>query len=219
MTISGPPSTLRKLFEFKAIGSNRIAIPIHAPYHAPHLYKGADVQQIVGCCNPRTKAVLEKYSPSMPLMSTSTGAWFSDKMTTTEILTEIIHDILNEPLRLYQVLNGCAKRVNQSKLETCRVLSCGPATEEASLVKALRSDTTAEIILNDEASRVSSPLRLNQTPRSSKKQKLAIVGMAGRFPNAADHEKFWDLLHAGLDVHREVSISILSGLAPLIYKH
>ncbi|KAL8723506.1 MAG: hypothetical protein Q9225_000239 [Loekoesia sp. 1 TL-2023] len=28
--------------------------------------------------------------------------------------------------------------------------------------------------------------------------------MAGRFPNAADHEKFWELLEAGLDVHRKV---------------
>jgi hypothetical protein len=34
--------------------------------------------------------------------------------------------------------------------------------------------------------------------------KIAIVGMAGRFPNAADHEKFWKLLENGLDVHREV---------------
>ncbi|KAG8525619.1 Type I Iterative PKS [Bacidia gigantensis] len=28
--------------------------------------------------------------------------------------------------------------------------------------------------------------------------------MAGRFPDAADHEKFWDLLEAGLDVHRRI---------------
>ena len=33
---------------------------------------------------------------------------------------------------------------------------------------------------------------------------IAIVGMAGRFPDAADHEKFWELLEKGLDVHREV---------------
>lgn len=34
--------------------------------------------------------------------------------------------------------------------------------------------------------------------------KLAIVGMAGRFPDAASHEKLWELLEKGLDVHREV---------------
>lgn len=36
------------------------------------------------------------------------------------------------------------------------------------------------------------------------KPRLAIVGLAGRFPDAADHEKFWDLLKAGRDVHRKV---------------
>ena len=139
-------------------------------------------------------------------MSTSTGMWFKDKMTTTEILTEIINDILNEPLRFYAVLNGCTKSVNTANIPKCRIIACGPTTAEASLAAALRSETQAEVVLAQDESRSSSTLRLNQVPRTSKKQKLAIVGMAGRFPNAADHEKFWDLLYAGLDVHREVSI-------------
>lgn len=138
-------------------------------------------------------------------MSTSTGTWFSEKMTTTQVLTEIINDILNEPLRLYQVLNGCSKFINDEKIAKCQIVGCGPSTAEAAFITALRSDTDAEISLHSEDPKRASPLRLNQTPRTSKKQKLAIVGMAGRFPDAADHEKFWDLLHAGLDVHREVS--------------
>ncbi|KAF4633175.1 hypothetical protein G7Y89_g4946 [Cudoniella acicularis] len=36
------------------------------------------------------------------------------------------------------------------------------------------------------------------------REKLAIVGMAGRFPDAETHEKLWELLEKGLDVHREV---------------
>ena len=138
-------------------------------------------------------------------MSTRTGTWFSDKMTTTEILSEIINDILNEPVRLYEVINGCSKFVNDFKATICRVIACGPVNPDLGLVESLRSDTGAEITLPEEYTSVPSPLRLNQTSRTSKKQKLAIVGMAGRFPNAADHEKFWDLLYAGLDVHREVS--------------
>ncbi|GME43501.1 hypothetical protein SNOG_11981 [Neofusicoccum parvum] len=34
--------------------------------------------------------------------------------------------------------------------------------------------------------------------------KIAVVGMAGRFPGAADTEKLWELLEAGLDIHHEV---------------
>ena len=139
-------------------------------------------------------------------MSTSRGTWFDGKMTTTEVLTEIINDILNEPHRFYAVLNGCAKAVTAANIPKCRIIACGPTTAEATLAAALRSETQADIVLAQDESRSSSTLRLNQAPRTSKKQKLAIVGMAGRFPNAADHEKFWDLLYAGLDVHREVSI-------------
>lgn len=180
-----------------------MSIPIHAPYHASHLHKGIDRKLIVGCQNVRTKSILDKYSPVLPVMSTKTGQWFSTKMTTTQILTEIIGDILSEPLRLYEVLNGCARYVNDLRVAKCKIVTCGPATTESSVLTALRSDTCADVTLYEEASAFS-PLRLNQRPRSSKKQKLAIVGMAGRFPNAADHEKFWDLLYAGLDVHREV---------------
>ena len=140
-------------------------------------------------------------------MSTSSGAWFSNKMTTTEALTAIINDILNEPLRLYEVLNGCSKAVTASHIARCRIIACGPTSAESTFATTLRTETKAEIILNQDESRASSTLRLNQAQRSSKKQKLAIVGLAGRFPDAADHEKFWDLLHAGLDVHREVSVT------------
>lgn len=139
-------------------------------------------------------------------MSTSSGKWFSDKMTTTEILTSIIHDILNEPLRFYEVLNGCTEAVAKSNSPKCRIIACGHTNAEAAFASALKSGTNADVLLNQDGLRIASTLRLNQAPRTSKKQKLAIVGMAGRFPNAADHEKFWDLLYAGLDVHREVGI-------------
>lgn len=39
---------------------------------------------------------------------------------------------------------------------------------------------------------------------SSGTGKIAIISMAGRFPDAAGHEIFWELLEKGLDVHKEV---------------
>ena len=38
----------------------------------------------------------------------------------------------------------------------------------------------------------------------SNQPKIAICGLSGRFPDAADHETFWELLEKGLDLHREV---------------
>ena len=34
--------------------------------------------------------------------------------------------------------------------------------------------------------------------------KIAIIGYSGRFPESASNEEFWDLLHAGRDVHRTI---------------
>ncbi|CAF9907651.1 MAG: hypothetical protein HETSPECPRED_007202 [Heterodermia speciosa] len=204
VTISGPPTVLKKLFDFAAIGTHRLPIPVHGPYHAPHLYSGVDCKKILGTSNSRVSSVLNQYAPRLPIMSTSSGKWFSDKMTTTQILTSVINDILNEPLRFYEVLNGCTQTVAASSFPKCRIIACGQTTTDSTLSAALRSGTNVEVALNQDDLLPSSTLRLNQRPRNSKKPKLAIVGMAGRFPNAADHEKFWELLYAGLDVHREV---------------
>ncbi|KAL2012344.1 hypothetical protein VTN00DRAFT_5062 [Thermoascus crustaceus] len=34
--------------------------------------------------------------------------------------------------------------------------------------------------------------------------KIAIIGFSGRFPESASNEEFWELLHAGRDVHRTI---------------
>ena len=208
---------LRKLFEFGPIGSTHSSISIHGPYHAPHLHRDIDVKRIVGCQHPRVRAVLDRYSPCLPVMSTSTGKWFSGSVTSTEILTNIVSDILNKPLRLSAILDGCCQYVKDWKAVRCRVITCGPSTIEAVFVKALRADTYAEILIRESDYCGLSSLRLNQASRTSRRPKLAVVGMAGRFPNAPNHEDFWSLLYDGRDVHREVcSLPILS---PLSFAH
>lgn len=41
-------------------------------------------------------------------------------------------------------------------------------------------------------------------PTNLKSDRIAIIGMAGRFPGAADVDAFWDILRLGLDVCREI---------------
>nr|AAR90248.1 polyketide synthase [Botrytis cinerea] len=81
----------------------------------------------------------------------------------------------------------------------------GPTSAAKVLAAVLESQTELDITLR-------SPQSGNQQAAKQKtsmevspgKCKLAIVGMAGRFPDAASHEKLWELLENGLDVHREV---------------
>lgn len=75
-------------------------------------------------------------------------------------------------------------------------------------LNAVKSVTEADVTFHDDHTHAEMPKSLGQSPSNSRRPRLAIVGMAGRFPNAADHSKFWDLLESGLDVHRKVSFLI-----------
>jgi hypothetical protein len=82
----------------------------------------------------------------------------------------------------------------------------GPTALSNSLISALKVGGGLQISLEDGVSWFAQ----NRIPKSVsgdlRNSKIAIVGMAGRFPNAADHEAYWKLLEQGLDVHREVSL-------------
>ncbi|KAF2502063.1 hypothetical protein BU16DRAFT_747 [Lophium mytilinum] len=62
LTISGPPSTTRRLFkESEQFSKNhRVPIPVYAPYHAQHLYNDAEVARII---DPKTREFLREYRP------------------------------------------------------------------------------------------------------------------------------------------------------------
>ena len=197
--------TLKHLFDsVPSLGTNRLEVPIHGPYHASHLHGGLNTQQILRYSDERVSQVLDQYKSRLLIMSTSTGAWFDKSTNVKDLLTAIIDDILIEPLRLNEVLDSCVKTAVVSEVTTCEIIPCGPSNAASSFVNALKSGTSAKIALQKESLQAPSTLRLNQISRTSRKPKLAIVGMAGRFPDAADAEKFWELLNAGLDVHREV---------------
>ncbi|KAL8736780.1 MAG: hypothetical protein Q9166_000146 [cf. Caloplaca sp. 2 TL-2023] len=74
----------------------------------------------------------------------------------------------------------------------------------AGLVASVRKEAGADVMLHGALVQHSGTKSLSGISRSSRKSKIAIVGMAGRFPSAADHERFWPLLEAGSDVHRKI---------------
>lgn len=177
---------------------------VHGPYHASHLHTGADVEKILASSNARTE-LLDPYRLQHPVQSTSTGSWFDMNMSAEELLVAVVNDILIEPLRMGQVLHKCVETAVSFKNDKCRIVSCASTALQDKFKAALKSKIDAEVVLNDASGEFHSALTsLTRSATPPKKRKLAIVGMAGRFPNAADHEKFWDLLEAGLDVHRKV---------------
>lgn len=139
------------------------------------------------------------------MLSTSKGTWFPKNSSANQLLTAVVTDILVELLNVGEVLDRSAEKVLELKSSRCKIISSGPAELQMKFADAVKSVTEVDIIFHGDSNHVAMLNSLDQ-PSNSRRPRLAIVGMAGRFPNAADHTKFWDLLEAGLDVHKEVSI-------------
>lgn len=207
MTISGPPTTLKQLFQSSSYwASNHAAIPVYGPYHAPHLHTGVDLDQFLHFKDSKTFDLLSAYTLDLPLMSTSSGACFDRNLNALALFTAVIRDILTETLNVQQMVERCTQLVREAECGECSIFSFGPSSSKSTFAKALESATDFKVKFHEDlAAKLSEvPSAFGDAPRTSKRPKLAIVGMAGRFPNAADHEKFWDLLEAGLDVHKRV---------------
>lgn len=199
---------MRQLFESSFLqGISREATGAHGPYHASHLHHLADAEKILRPSSPQAATLLSQYALAMPVLSTSNGSWFPKNSSADDILAAVVTDILVEVLNVGEVLGRSAKKVLELKSSRCKIVSTGPAELQMKLANAVKSVTEADVTFHDDRSHIAIPKSLDQSS-NSRRPRLAIVGMAGRFPNAADHSKFWDLLESGLDVHRKVSILI-----------
>ncbi|EKD13976.1 polyketide synthase [Drepanopeziza brunnea f. sp. 'multigermtubi' MB_m1] len=197
VTISGPPSVRDRLFDTSLPFQNlqRREIPIKGPYHAAHLYNALDVDRII---DADIASRLEKYSVIHPV----TG--MSQSGSTLELFQDCIRDILCNQVQWEAQVKACVAAVRSSSASGVRVLAMGPTALANPLVSALKVGGGLSIILEDGVSFLAQN-RLPKAPMGElRNSKIAIIGMAGRFPNAADHEAFWDLLVQGLDVHREI---------------
>jgi len=204
-TISGPPTTLDQFFETSTnLTRDHLALPVYGPYHAQHLHSGVDAKYLLQSTNSKISPTLVTHRLALPLISTSNGQCFDENLDAPALLAAVIDDILKQPLHLEKVVAGCTNLANG--LLIYNMVSMGPNSAQNMIVKALESETNVRVVIH-EASPANIPkgvTAFGDAPRTSRRPKLAIVGMAGRFPNAADHEKFWDLLEAGLDVHKRV---------------
>ncbi|RDW91966.1 hypothetical protein BP5796_01360 [Coleophoma crateriformis] len=201
VTISGPPSIRKQLFEtsphFQSL--QRKEIGIRGPYHAAHLYGTSDVKRIL---NDDISARISHYSQVHPLVNTSTGP--QTLVSTLDLFKNSILEILAEQVQWEQLVKNCVAGVRSSSHTSVRVLAMGPTALANSLVSALKVGGGLKLSMEDYVSWTSNNHVPNASPATMSASKIAIIGMAGRFPNAADHEAFWKLLEQGLDVHREV---------------
>lgn len=200
LTISGPHLVLDQLFRSVELSKTKpLRLPIYGPYHAVHLFREDVLQSIL---RPGSE-ILESQTPKIPVLSTESGNWITVS-TFGQMLDVVVRDVLVRPLHWEKVLESIASTVKESGSPRCTVLRLGPSNAGQSLVSALRQHEDIETSLDDRFIGDIENLGPEDSSGRLAHSKIAICGLSGRFPDAADHEAFWKLLEKGLDLHREV---------------
>ncbi|KAK4989349.1 polyketide synthase [Elasticomyces elasticus] len=199
ITISGPPSTTKRLFaESQAIrGSHRVQIPVYSPYHAEHLYGDADMEKIL---DEASVEFLKNFRPSSLVHSAFTGKCHVAE-NTLDLVKIALTEILQYPVRWDHLLQEAVSQVTAVPNAECKIFAIGVNNVAGSLVSALKAGGQTSVPVIDHTSWTST---IDSSLGRTQNDKIAIVGMAGRFPSAASHEALWEILEKGLDVHRRV---------------
>ncbi|KAF7546534.1 hypothetical protein G7Z17_g8371 [Cylindrodendrum hubeiense] len=205
LAVSGPPSSLDELVSSVHFqGLKHKAKAVYAPYHAPHLYSAADIEDIL--------TPIELNSGSQPLakipVMSSTGDWI-EGADFKDLLRVALEHILLHPIRWNGILDGVRDRLGRSwETKKCKVELFGSRADQL-IYTALKQPSGLGRTLTSRPSieRLSSDYGSGTAPEctTQARPKIAIIGMSGRFPGGANsNEAFWDLLREGLDVHEEV---------------
>ncbi|PYI02699.1 putative polyketide synthase [Aspergillus sclerotiicarbonarius CBS 121057] len=196
VAVSGPPSIRARLWERPPLqGAYHRDLPIYAPYHGPHLF--SDESDILDGGSD----LLNQYHQIHSLCGVDTST-----RSTVALFAESVRRILRECMDWTQLVTDSLELLAPMDAVSYRILSLGPTPLGNVLAAALKQEQPAglQLSLEDTTSWLANnpvPPYLNSNPIGCN---IAIIGMAGRFPDAADHEAFWDLLAQGLDVHRKV---------------
>jgi len=197
-TISGPPDTLRLIAEEHTVFGKayKQSIPVRAPYHAPHIYNTSELSHLI----PQKSAkVLRQYK-----FNTSRAIAFGkiDSTNTLDLFRDCIHQMLRERLTWAHVLEDCARSIPP---RNSRFLPMGSSNHLNGLLTFLKQRLPHLKVEGQTSSHYPNDVCQDfPSPDSCDTSKIAVVGMAGRFPNAVNHNELWSLLEKGLDVNRTV---------------
>ncbi|KAL9100800.1 MAG: hypothetical protein Q9163_003866 [Psora crenata] len=201
LTVSGPHQILDRLFQLEELRDAKpTRLPIHGPYHAPHVF---DEQAVHDFCGSFNLDALPSHQLQIPLSSTSMKSWYSS-VSFAELIQHVVKDIIVNTLRWDYVLDNVLEATRECEGSQCNIVRLGPSSAGQSLVSALRQKAGLRLSLDDRFVHDPDGTQRGQGSAQENRSKIAICGLSGRFPDAADHEAFWKLLEKGLDLHREV---------------
>ena len=201
VSIGGPPSTLRSLFSESAFFKHTKNVPmrkVQGMWHTNKAYGPEHVKQIV-------EGITLNSQLCFPIFSPGTGRPF-EGTDGTSLLIEIMTEILTQSIRWDRTIDGVSAHLKRLSPDEARLWSLQPSHYMASVLERWSTELSTTPLSHQTMMHAVISLNLEQSPpRDAKSAKIAVVGMACRFPGGADDtEKFWELLEQGRDVHAPV---------------
>ena len=202
VTISAPPSKLDRISrKSEYLNSKRCTRnQTGGLYNASHLYGLEDVQEILRPFISRNSFENER---CMHILSCSSGSKLAAP-NLSKLLEQVIFELLGRPFNRNAGLDAIVASIASSESQHCHVLTCGSTLISTEIPPLIRSGVSAKISSLDLVSYASSKAAADGTLRKGKLERIAIIGMAGRFPGANNCEELWNLLQKGVDMHRTI---------------
>ena len=198
MTISGPPSVLKELLTANSLDA--YYLPIESPYHAPILFGCPEIDEIMSQLDDSS---IQLHEPRIALLSAASGEIIAAK-DYKALLRSVVSETLCDQVRWDNILKSLAEGIFPGRcFNECMIC---PVTSNAAhlLHSALSRNTQMNVVINDFFGQSRSKSLLARPTGKFEQSKIAIIGFSGRFPESASNEEFWQLLHAGRDVHRTI---------------
>ncbi|TWU71827.1 putative PKS-like protein biosynthetic cluster [Metarhizium rileyi] len=202
ITIFGHPLVMKDFLGSPTMTDVKsISVPIFAPYHEPHLYTEAGIEDMLECLADSTGETESKLS----VISSATGQPMQAS-TFRALLHSSLREILRQPLRLDTIAESIGVMSKESAgLEW--VISSVGSTASQIISKALASIQGVSVEFehtNDSSWNCGKTQSQANSSGRADQSRIAIIGYSGRFPEAASPEGLWKILQEGRDVHREI---------------
>nr|QDK64760.1 AshP [Aschersonia paraphysata] len=201
ITVSGPPAELK---EFMSLHPElkSAKLQINGLFHSSWLYTPQDVAELVATFD----AGLKSRTSHLDIMpnSVENKEQYSRGVTCESLLRVAISDILLHRLRWDLVVKGTVTAVQRSASASAVDVLPFAAGSVEGMASSIRASAGVDRVQIQDTLPAPPPEEDARKDKRATRSKIAIIGFSGRFPEADDNKEFWELLAAGLDVHKEI---------------